>query len=72
MRIKNTAENVDWISPKMADQSHLVKIVVIMHNKCSQADTAHNSVKRSHNEQRTQTNYCIQTNRWMPRKNPML
>ena len=38
MRIKNTVENVDWIFIKMADQLYLVKIVLIMHNKCSKAD----------------------------------
>ena len=31
MRIKNTVENVDWIFLKMADQSYLVKIILIMH-----------------------------------------
>ena len=40
MRIKNADENVDWIFLKMADQSYLIKIVSIMHNKCSRADIA--------------------------------
>ena len=40
MRIKNTVENTDWIFMKLADQSYFVKIVLIMHNKCSQADIA--------------------------------
>ena len=29
---------------------------------------AHNSVNRSHNEQRTRTNWHIETNRWLTRK----
>ena len=53
LRIKNTVENLDWIFLKMADQSFLVKIVLIMHNKCSQADIAHNYVYFSEAEQRT-------------------
>ena len=32
MLIKNTFENDDWIFLKVADQSYLVKIVLIMHN----------------------------------------
>ena len=46
VRVKNMVENVDWIFLKMADQSFLVKLVLIMHNKCSQAHIAHNSVNR--------------------------
>ena len=46
-------ENVDWIFLDVADQSYLVKIVIIVQNKCSQADMRHNSVNRSHNEQLT-------------------
>ena len=42
--VENTVENEDWVFPKMVDQSYLVKIVLIMLNKCSQADIAHNSV----------------------------
>ena len=34
--------NIDWIFPKTADQSYLVKIVLIMHNNCSQAVIADN------------------------------
>ena len=30
---------------RMSDQSDLVKIVLIIQHKCSQADIAHNSVK---------------------------
>ena len=56
MRIKKTVQNVDLIFLKMADQSYLVKIVIIMHNKCSQADIVHKSVNRSNNEQRTGSN----------------
>ena len=54
--VKNTIENVDWIFLKTGDQSYLAKIVLIMHNKCSQADLAQNSVNLSHAEQRTRTN----------------
>ena len=53
MRIKNT---VMQIFMKIADQSYLVKIVLILHHKCSQADIAHNSVNRSHSEQCSGTN----------------
>ena len=53
--VKNTVENVDRIFLKTEDESYLIKIVLIMHNKCSEADTSHNSVTRSHAEQRTQT-----------------
>ena len=37
----------------IANQSYLVKIVLIMHNKCSHTDIEHNSVNSSHAEQRT-------------------
>ena len=50
--VKNMVEDVEWICLKRADQLYLVKIVFIMHNKCSQAYIALNSVIRSHNEQR--------------------
>ena len=63
MRGKNTVEIVDTMFLKMEDQSSLVKIVLITHHKYSQADIAHNSVNRSHAEQRTRTNQRIQTNR---------
>ena len=56
MRVKNPVENVDRIFMKTADQSYLVKTVLIMHNKYPQADIAHNYVNRSHPEQHTQTN----------------
>ena len=36
-------ENLYKIFLMTADQSHLVKIVLIMHNKCSYVDIAHNS-----------------------------
>ena len=55
MRVKNTVENLDLIFLNMADESYFVKIVLIIHHKCSQTDTAHNSVNRSDNEQRTLT-----------------
>ena len=42
-----------WIFPLAVDQSYFVKIVIIMHNKCSQADIAHNCVNRSHTEHHT-------------------
>ena len=54
--VKNTVENVDWIFPKTVDQSDLVKIVLIVHNKCSQADIAQNFVNRSHAEQHVRIN----------------
>ena len=66
--VKNTVENVNFIILQMADKPYLVKIVLIMHNKCSLTDIAHNSANHSHAEQRTRTNYCIQTNRWLTRK----
>ena len=48
MRVyKNTLEKVDLIFLKTAHQSCLVKTDFIVHNKCSQADIAHNSVNRS-------------------------
>ena len=54
IRIKNTLKNVNWIFLKIADQSDLVKITLISNS--SQAEIAHNSVSRSHNEQCTRTN----------------
>ena len=36
---KNTAENVDQIFLKMADQTNLGKIAIIMYNKCWHADS---------------------------------
>ena len=57
MRVKITIENVDKIFLKMTDQSHLVKIVLITHNKQSMKMlNAHSSVNRSHAEQRNLTN----------------
>ena len=38
------------------------KSVLIVHNKCSQADIAHNSVNFSHNEQQTRTKKHFETN----------
>ena len=55
-RVKNTVEYADFIFQKMAHQSYFVKIVLIMHNKCSPANIAHNSVNRSHHERHSQTN----------------
>ena len=40
----------------MADQSYLVKIVLIVDNKCSYGDIAHNSVNCSNAKQHTRTN----------------
>ena len=54
--VKNAVENIDSILMNIAGQSHLVKIIVILHNKCSLADIAHNSCNRSHPEQHTRTN----------------
>ena len=57
MRVKMTVENVDKIFLKMTDQSHLVKIVLIMHNEQRKKMwNSHNSVNRSHAKQRTLTN----------------
>ena len=61
--IKNTVENVYWIFLKTTDKSYLVKFVLIMHNKSSQADIAHNPVIRCLAEQRTRTNQRVQTKR---------
>ena len=44
MRVKNITENVDFILQKQADESYLVKIILIMHNKGSHSDIAHNCV----------------------------
>ena len=49
-RNKNTVEYLNWIFLKTADQSHLVKIVLIMHIRYS-LDIAHNSVNSSNNQQ---------------------
>ena len=49
-------KNVDYLFLVMADQSHSVKIVLIMQNKRSHANIAQNSVNRSHARQHTQTN----------------
>ena len=69
--VKNTVENVVWIFLKMTDQLYLIKYVLIMHNKCSQADIAHNYDNCSHNEQRTLTNKHIETtDGWMQASNP--
>ena len=65
MRAKNTVDNLDRIFPKMADHSYLVKIVLIIHHKCSQADITYNSVIRAHTEQWSRTNQ--QTNGWLTR-----
>ena len=56
MLVKNMIENVDWIFLNIADQQFLIKTVLNMHHKCSQANIAHNSVNRSENEQCTRTN----------------
>ena len=50
MQVKITIENIDWIFLKIADLSYLVKIVLIMHNNCLQADIVHNPVNCSHAE----------------------
>ena len=42
---------LNLIFQKIANQSYLLKIFLIMHHKCAQADIAHNSVNRSNNEQ---------------------
>ena len=55
----------------MADQSYLVKIVLIIHNKCSQADIAHNTVNRSKAEQHTQTNLAHSKEQMVERKHPI-
>ena len=47
----------------MEDQLYLVKFFLIMHCERSQADIAHNSVIRSHAEQRTRKKQLDQTNR---------
>ena len=56
VRVKNNVENLDWFFLNKAEASFLVKLVLIMRRKCSQAYIAHNSVNRSHNEQRFGTN----------------
>ena len=57
--VKNKVENTDWIFPLTADPSYLVRIVLIMHIKCSQADIAHNYVNRKHPEQHIRTIHRI-------------
>ena len=39
-----------------ADETFLVKIVLNIQHKCSQADIANNSINRSHTEERARTN----------------
>ena len=60
-------ENGDWIFLKTANQSYLVKIVLIPHNKCSLVDIAQNSGNSSHNENRTITNFAFNANGWVTR-----
>ena len=55
----------------MADQSYLVKIVIIMHNKCSQADLALSYVNRSKAELRTRTNLAHSNTPMAERKHPL-
>ena len=45
----------------MANQSYLVKSVLIMHNKCLHADIAHNSVNHFHAAQHTRWLICKQS-----------
>ena len=45
--VKNRLGNVDLIFLKTGDQSYLVKIFLIMLNKCSQDDIVHNFGNRS-------------------------
>ena len=71
MRIKNTAENMDWILLKMADQSYLIKIFLIVHHKYSQADIANYTVNRSKAEQRTRTNLSHSDKLKAQRKHPI-
>ena len=47
-RVENTAENIDCFFPNTADSSYLFKTFLIIYNKSSQADIAHNSVNLSH------------------------
>ena len=55
----------------MADQSYLVKIVLIAHCKYSQADIAYNYVNRSKAEQHTLTNVAHSNNQMAERKHPI-
>ena len=55
----------------MAEQSYFVKIVLIMHNKCSQADIAHNYVNRSKAEQRSRINLAHSNKQMAERKYPI-
>ena len=54
----------------ITDQSYLVKIVLNMHNKCSQTDIGHNYVNRSKAEQRTRTNLGNSNKQMDERKHP--
>ena len=55
----------------MADQSYLVKIGLIMHNKCSQADIGHDHVNRCKTEQRTRTNLAHSHKQMAKRMHPI-
>ena len=55
----------------MADQSYFFKIVLIMHNKCSQTDTAHKYVNHSKAKQRTRTNLAHSNKQTAERKHPI-
>ena len=55
----------------MADESYLVKIVLIMHNKCSRADIAHNFVNRTKAEQSSRTNIAHSNKQMAVRKHPI-
>ena len=68
MRIKTIVKNVDWIFLKMTDQSYFANIVLIMHNKCSQANIARNCVNLSKALQRTRTNLA-HSNKQMAERN---
>ena len=70
MRIKNTVENVDSIFLQVVDQSYLVKIVLIINNKCSQSGIAHVYANRSKAEQRTRTNLAHSNKQMAERKHP--
>ena len=56
---------------KMAEQSYLVKIVLIMHNKYSQAYIARNSVNRSKAKRLTRTNLTHSNKQLAERKHPI-
>ena len=55
----------------MADQSYFAKIILILHNRYSQADIAHNYVNRSKAEQRTRTNLAHSNKQMAERKHPI-